>query len=137
MTEIINTIDALGQTWTFARADRVVRARYAARVKAHARKGLADDKPTMDAEMYRDFVAILQDRIDSGDYSWGDEGCGSAVQAMLESTLGQVWLLQELLRPTHGEVAIEKIGEIALANPIAVRIALLAAFGLPAQEPTA
>lgn len=130
-TATTHTVEALGATWTFAQADKATRSRFAARIKANARKGLAEDKATMDPDAYRDFAGVLQDRIDAGDYTWSESGCGAAIQSMLTSTTGQVWLIQELLRPAHGDVTVEKIGEIALANPDAVRIALLAAFGLP------
>lgn len=127
-------IDALGQVWILSHVGPGIRARYAARVKAKARRELAAEKPLMGEIAYREACNLLQEQINTDAYNWGSpldpNGMGSAIQAMMASPLGQAWLLQELLRPAHGDVAMETIVQIAGAAPEETQLALAACLGI-------
>lgn len=127
-------VEALGKTWTLSHVGPGIRARYAARVKAKARRELAVEKPYMGEQAYREASNLLQEQITADAYSWGSpldpDGPGSAIQAMLSSPLGQAWLFQELLRPVHGEVPLETVVQIAAEAPAETQLVLAACLGI-------
>lgn len=145
--------EALGQTWWLANVTPGHRKMFSSLVRSRARQSLIDDKPYMDAKDYRAQWKDLQARIDAGAYDWGPPvelggmGYGEAIQAALDTTEGNVRLVQMLLEDEHGEVPLSQVAEILNANPEGITAAIRAGMGLPpfsgqpetaaAAEPTA
>lgn len=131
-------IEALGREWTLAHTGPGIRSRYSAWVLARARRDLVAERPYLPDEQYREALALLQDRIDQGAYSWGSpldpRGIGSAISAAMASTAGQLRLIQELLRPAHGDVDLETVLGIVEESPDLVGLVVAACMALPGHQ---
>lgn len=131
-------IEALGRTWTLAHIGPGIRSRYSAWVLSRARRDLVAERPYLGDAQYREALALLADRIDQGAYSWGSpldpRGIGSAINAAMATTAGQLRLIAELMRPAHGDVDPETVLQIVDESPEVVGLVVAACMALPGQE---
>ena len=131
-------LEALGRIWTLAHVGPGIRSRYSAWVLARARRDLVAEKPYLPDAEYREALALLQDRIDQGAYSWGSpldpKGIGAAVHAAMGTTAGQLRWIAELLHPAHGDVDPETVLAIVDESPELVGLVVAACMALPGHD---
>lgn len=136
--EIVDGAD--GKSWRLSHLTPGVRLAISRWAKREVRQQLRDQLEWQSVSENKADVALFQAQCAAGEYDWGPptdpKGFGQQLQAMIQTSGGQLMLLRELLRPAHGELTDAQLVELDKADPEQVVAAVRRCLGLDPNPQT-